>query len=152
MVSNNVEFLKDAGPTPSDELPFTQKRADKIDGLRVFKLHERADGSNVRGGQQTHIAYLDQHDDEEIVRTFIEANTHLVENNDKPGLVSVFRNVGAKWSDVASDVLEVYFDEEEHARAPCGPDEGATDTCPFCGSGVAKGGLPNHVAGECEEQ
>jgi hypothetical protein len=69
------------GLTPSDKFPFAQKRADKIDGLRVFRRYGSTDGSNVREGNQTTVAYLDQHDHEEIVRTYIEAPTHFVENN-----------------------------------------------------------------------
>jgi hypothetical protein len=117
----------------------------------VFKLSETSDASNPRGGHPTDVTYLDRHDATAVVRTYIEANLHLIESYDKPTLVRVFRYVGPSWSDAASEVLCDYYDTPQTHRTFSGPEEGATDTCPFCASAVAKRALPSHLAEDCAE-
>ena len=101
------------------------------------------------GGRLAPIAYLDaEHEPVAVGRALSEANPNLTEHKSRRGLRRVLGNQGQQWSEVASIVLDEYY--ESTAHHPDHQKAAETRRCPFCGETVTKGGLPDHLTG-CPE-
>nr|WP_233340533.1 hypothetical protein [Haloprofundus sp. MHR1] len=139
----NITHLQEHGPVPEDELPTSVEPYHREAGLRFFVVRSGRGGDQRFNGVAIRIAYLEDHDREKVLRTFLDENPQLVEAKQRRALTLVIGQQGRSWSKLASEVLGDYYDSVE-ARGP-NWEEDETQECPLCGEEVNRGGLPAHL-------
>ncbi|WP_155120587.1 hypothetical protein [Haloprofundus marisrubri] len=144
----NITHLQEHGPVPDDELPTEVTPLHREAGLRFFAVRRGRGGVTSIGGEVTRIAYLEDHDREDVLRTFLDENPSLVEAKQRRAMTQTIGQQGRSWSKLASEVLGDYYDSVE-SRGPNWEEE-ETQECPLCGEEVNRGGLPAHLV-ECPE-
>ena len=145
MATLNVEHLEKSGPSPKSDLPATIGVRDKDRGLAVFKL--RGSGQTRMGGPITQIYYLESHDKESVIRTFLEHNPGFVEEKTTKGFHRMMRAHGTSWGDAARKVTSEFFEPDSYP-SPSGwsPEE---QECPLCNTAFY-GALATHLEADCE--
>nr|WP_233340527.1 hypothetical protein [Haloprofundus sp. MHR1] len=145
----NISDLKEHGPVPDEDLPTEVTPRHREAGLRFFAVRRGQGGTESFGGEVTRIAYLQEHDQEEVLRTFLDENPQLVEAKQRRALTQTIRQQGRSWSQLASNVLGDYY-ETTDPRGPSWESE-ETQECPLCGKELNRGGLPAHLT-RCPER
>jgi hypothetical protein len=92
----NVRELREEGPLPLSELPVqSYSVSDKRHGLATFCV-------NTGHFNRESVAYLfEEHDPEDVIRVFIEANPEVVENRSVGSLVTETGGYGKLWRKAA---------------------------------------------------
>lgn len=146
MATQNVEYLREHGPVPVSELPQSTSPSDKIDGLSTFRVRGAPASStgNKIGGMPADIAYLvDDHDEYEVLETWIEANPKAVETKTRRGLRRILRRHGRSWHDAVDELLP----SQQKGNIGAVGDTGAE--CPLCGDELAASHMiPVHISNE----
>lgn len=149
MTSGNVSHLKQNPPTTRDELLFEPSMSDKVDGLHSFTLRGEHGDAAAMGGNVTPVYYIDDHEYEDVIRAFLEANPRLVESKTWRGLVSAIGSHGRSWRTAAREVLDEFYDDGPQSTNKEGFKDG-TKKCTLCGESVSINTYPNHLASNCE--
>jgi hypothetical protein len=104
--------LRAKGPLPSSEAPYSPNTSDKQYGVWTFKPSlQNPNKTSGIGGKPTPVYYLkDEHDPEEVVRTWCEANRRNVETAPVKALTNAFNVHGSEfreaWDAIRLEVLE----------------------------------------------
>lgn len=112
MTRGNVLYLEEHGPATLDELPHDQSVADKMQGMRVFKISGDNGASAAMGGNNRWVYYLDEHERTSVIRRYLEANSKLVDNKPKKGLHRQIGGHGSSWLEAAREVTPEFYEEE----------------------------------------
>jgi len=99
--SENIEKLRNEGPTLSTELPQDVSIKDRERGVWDFKI-----GSGMtKPAHATH--YLrDEHAPELVIRRFFEQNPHVLEHRDPHGIKLDISNHQSSWKDIGQDITD----------------------------------------------
>lgn len=103
------------------------------------------------GGKPTPIVFAEDHDQEDVLRTFLDENPQLIEAKPKRSLTKLIRMSGPSWSRLASEVLSDYYEDSEIRSVRKTRTAGTTQECPLCGAEVAKGQLPTRLVSKCPQ-
>ena len=144
MTNEHARFLAENGPTRSTAMPEAFNGlsiSNRLVGVASFSPPRKANGRI--GGRAEVVYYLiDEHDEEAVLREFLDANPSLVENTKASGLRL---RLDDPWGDAFMDVWRDYYDEYE-AGGDDGGERSYDGTCPLCGSEYT-GQLPAHLRG-----
>lgn len=138
------EYLKEHGPSTSDELPHQPKYTDRRRGLVSFRLTGAGTGGSTTSGigsNQYSVYYiLDMHAVDDVVEKWMETNPQSVENTPAHALWAKTRRRGKEWGDAIRELLD------EDPCSDMGGDTGGErgGTCPLCGEEYSDV-LPNHL-------
>lgn len=151
MAGDNIEYLREYGPSTLEELPNQEVKArDRAAGVQVFRLRYTSGGTgNSFGGHLSQIYHLDR-DREAVVRKFLEENPDFVENQNQRSFHQLMRAQGQSWVEAAKAVSGEYMEMgmPENAGGPQGNTHSHLDDCPLSGEFI-EGALHAHTQ-ECE--
>lgn len=106
MPSDNIKYLKENGPSPISELPHNKIYVeDRVAGVWKFKVSGKTAGGV---GTIYSVYYLQEHDPEEVVRAWVEANEEVIESNSLQTLVKILNRQGSEFQDAISIVIREY--------------------------------------------
>lgn len=107
----NVEHLLENGPSTPDEMPYNIGPADKMHGVRVFKLTS-ATKTKV-GGMITPVYYIEgEHSKQEVLREFLNENSQLVDAMARQSLHRMIGGHGSEWKDIVPEVTTEFYETE----------------------------------------
>lgn len=103
--SENIENLRNEGPTLSTELPQDVSMKDRERGVWDFKV---ASGMTKPAHA---IHYLrDEHAPELVIRRFFEENPHVLEHRDPHGIKLDISNHQSSWKAIGQDITDELFE------------------------------------------
>lgn len=104
--SENLQKLRDEGPTPSKALPRGRSTADRENGIWKFTMSSGAiQPANA-------IYYLDgEHAPELVLRRFFQQNPHVLEYRTPHGIKQHIRNHKPSWKEIGQDIVDELMEE-----------------------------------------
>lgn len=112
--SQNVDFLRENGPSTLAELPGDDVQVtDRMLGTAKFQVSVRSNGSEAdSAGQSTPVYYLvDEHDREAVVRAFLAQNPEYATGRSARSLVRLVGRQGRSWKEPAKAVVPEFVDD-----------------------------------------
>jgi hypothetical protein len=144
----NVAYLWEHGPSAATKLPTEVAASHRAAGVIAFTIRGGSGTEGISLGKQLRkVYYLDEHSPEEVIKAFIETNSHLLEDASARGLVRRFGGHGAVWREAAREVLEEEFGVSTGENKPESHDEPKPVKCWRCGERVST--LKTHLSESC---
>ena len=105
-MSGVVEHLREHDPSTLDELPYSPSIGDKQKGVARLRFSKcaYAHQENKYGNLKAVYYLVDEHDEEEVVKAYLEANPQVSEAEGRD-IVRLMGRMGSSWRDAAREVV-----------------------------------------------
>jgi len=105
-VRQNVKHLREHGPCTNEDLPHSPNLQDKKQGVARLRFTKNSGiGSGNSYGTLTPVYYLlDEHEEEDVVEKFLDANPRFADAEERD-IVRMVGRMGPSWRDAAREVV-----------------------------------------------
>lgn len=126
---NTYSVLKTEGPTASTELSNGIQYRDRERGVTKLQISTSISGELTLPTQAS-VYYIDgEHDSIDILRVWLDANTHIRDENSDHILHRAFCSIGSDWKDASNELLDPDY---SYISGGDGTHETGGE-CPLCG-------------------
>ena len=104
--SENLQILREAGPTLASELPRGTSTKDRQRGVWKFKI----DSGSTKPADPIH--YLDgDHSPELVIRRFFEKNPHVLTYREPHGIKIAIKNHRPSWKEFGREIVDELYEQ-----------------------------------------
>lgn len=106
VIPENILHLQENGPTRFSDLPNEFKLSDRRHGAARLHLKKQGASPGGQGGHTEPVAYLfESHDEQDVVREYLDANPNFVESLNHHALIQRFFEANRSFGEAAVEVI-----------------------------------------------